>query len=50
MSRFSKLAAKLKSKGDRNPRALAAWIGRKKYGKAGMSRLAAKGRLARRKN
>jgi hypothetical protein len=28
----------------RNPRALAAWIGRKKYGKRGMARKAAAGR------
>lgn len=35
-SRFDKLAAQLAAHGAHNPEALAAWIGRKKYGKAGM--------------
>ena len=43
-SRFSRLAAELAAKGAKNPRALAAHIGRKKYGRAGMAALAAKGR------
>lgn len=45
MSRFNKLAGKLKRRGGvRNPRALAAYIGRKKYGRKGMARKAAAGR------
>lgn len=45
MSRFDKLANKLsKEKGVTDPKALAAVIGRKKYGKEGMAKLAAKGR------
>lgn len=44
-SRFARLERKLaRRKGVRNPRALAAWIGRRKYGKAGMARKAAAGR------
>ena len=44
-SRFDRLSAKLgRRKGVRNPDALAAYIGRKKYGKAGMARKAAAGR------
>ena len=30
--RFKQLTSKLKKKGAKNPKALAAWIGRKKYG------------------
>jgi len=30
--RFKQLSSKLKKKGAKNPKALAAWIGRKKYG------------------
>ena len=46
-TRFRKLSRKLsKRKGVRNPRALAAYIGRKKYGKKGMARKAAAGRKA----
>ena len=41
-SRFKKLTKSLK--GARNPKALAAWIGRKKYGKKKFQKLAAKGR------
>ena len=41
-ARFKKLARSLK--GARNPKALAAWIGRKKYGKKKFQKLAAKGR------
>lgn len=45
MSKFNKLKAKLgKQKGISNPAALAASIGRKKYGKKGFAKLAAKGR------
>jgi len=43
-SRFSELVKKLQKKGVSNPRALAAWIGRKKYGKEGFAKLSAKGR------
>jgi len=42
---FAKLAKRLgKRKGVKNPKALAAWIGRRKYGKKGMAKLAAAGR------
>lgn len=44
MSRFSELSAKLAAKGAHNPDALAAYIGRKKYTRAGFAALAAKGR------
>ena len=47
-TRFSKLSGKLKRKGVRNPKALAAWIGRKKYGKAKFQRMAARGRRRKR--
>jgi hypothetical protein len=43
-ARFKSLTKKLAKKGATNPKALAAYIGRKKYGNAKMSRLAAKGR------
>lgn len=42
--RFAALAASLSRKGVRNPEAVAASIGRKKYGKAKFQKLAAKGR------
>jgi hypothetical protein len=42
--RFEKLVGKLEKKGVREPRALAAYIGRKKLGKAKFQSLAAKGR------
>lgn len=42
--RFKTLTSKLKRKGARNPKALAAWVGRKKYGKKRFAKLAAKGR------
>jgi len=42
--RFKSLTRKLAGRGVRNPRALAAWIGRRKYGKAGMAKLSAAGR------
>lgn len=44
MSRFSRLSAQLAAHGAHNPDALAAYIGRKKYGHAGMAALAAAGR------
>lgn len=48
MSKFAKLQGKLAKKGASNPAALAAWIGRKKYGKAGFAAKAAAGRRAHR--
>jgi hypothetical protein len=42
--RHHQLSAKLKKRGARNPDALAAWIGRRKYGKARYQGLAARGR------
>jgi hypothetical protein len=42
--RFSALTQQLAAKGARNPKALAAYIGRKKYGKKKMGALSAKGR------
>lgn len=42
--RFKQLASKLEKRGAENPFALAAWIGRKKYGKKRFQELAAKGR------
>lgn len=43
--RFKKLKAKIAAKGDvRDPGAVAAWIGRKKYGKARFQKLSVKGR------
>lgn len=43
-TRFKKLSAGLAAKGAGNPDALAAWIGRKKLGKARFQQLAAAGR------
>jgi len=42
--RFKKLTAKLKKQGVKDPEALAASIGRKKYGKRKMRQLAVAGR------
>lgn len=42
--RFSNLKKKLSAKGARNPGALAAYIGRKKYGKKRFAKLSAKGK------
>ena len=42
--RFERLKAKLAHKGARTPGALAAWIGRRKYGKERFAELAAEGR------
>jgi hypothetical protein len=43
-ARFKALKNKLSAKGAINPAALAAWIGRKKYGKTKFQKLAAKGK------
>lgn len=45
-SKYAKLVASLQSKGSKDPRALAAYIGRKKLGKAEFQRRAAAGRAA----
>jgi len=42
--RFKALTKAVEAKGAKTPEALAAWIGRKKYGKAGISEMAAAGR------
>lgn len=42
--RFARLKGQLAKKGAENPGALAAWIGRRKYGAARFAELAAKGR------
>lgn len=42
--RFKSLANKLARKGAENPKALAAWIGRKKYGSKKMAKLSSHGR------
>lgn len=44
--RFAALKQKLAKRGVKDPAALAAWIGRKKYGKEKFQKLAAKGRRA----
>jgi hypothetical protein len=41
---FDKLSKKLGSKGAKNPKALAAWIGRNKYGKGKFQKAAASGK------
>ena len=43
-ARFKDMTKQLKKKGAKNPAALAAWIGRKKYGKTKMTKLAVKGK------
>jgi len=43
-ARFKSLKKKLAKKGAKSPGALAAWIGRKKYGAKRFSKLSAKGR------
>jgi len=48
-TRFKKLVAALKKRGAKNPKALAAWIGRKKYGKKRFQKMSAKGRSRRAK-
>ena len=47
-SRFKTLKAALAKKGAKNPSAVAAYIGRKKYGKKRFQKLAAKGRTKKR--
>lgn len=42
--RFKRLTRKLAARGAKNPKALAAWIGRKKYGAKKMAKMAAAGR------
>jgi len=42
--RFKDTVSNLKKRGARNPKALAAYIGRKKYGAKKMAAMAAKGR------
>lgn len=41
---FEKLKGKLAKKGAKNPAALSAWIGRKKYGARRFNKAAAKGK------
>lgn len=43
-ARFKSLTNKLAAKGAKNPKALAAYIGRKKYGATKMAKLSAAGR------
>ena len=43
-TRFKQLTSKLSRQGVKNPKALAAFIGRKKYGKKRFQQLAAKGK------
>lgn len=43
-TRFKQLTSKLSRQGVKNPNALAAFIGRKKYGKKRFQQLAAKGK------
>ena len=43
-ARFKALKTKLAKRGAKSPSALAAWIGRKKYGSKKMAQLSAKGR------
>lgn len=47
-ARFKKLTKSLKKGGARDPKSLAAWIGRKKYGKKKFQKLATKGRRKKR--
>lgn len=44
MTRFKKLENKLAAKGAKHPAALAAYIGRKKYGKKKFQQMAQRGR------
>jgi hypothetical protein len=46
-ARFRSLKGKLARKGARSPGALAAWIGRRKYGSKRMSKMSAAGRRRR---
>lgn len=49
MSKFKKLVVKLKKKGVKNPDALAAWIGRRKYGFHNFENMAMRGKRVHRK-
>ena len=44
MDKYGKLVKSLAAKGSNDPKALAAWIGRKKYGKKKFQELAASAR------
>ena len=46
--RFKQLSSKLKKKGAKDPKALAAYIGRRKYGPEKFAKLSAKGKKKRR--
>ena len=46
-ARFKALTSKLKKRGAKNPKALAAFIGRNKYGNKKMANMAKKGRTRR---
>lgn len=43
-ARFASLKEKLAKRGAKHPAALAAWIGRRKYGRKKFAKLAARGR------
>lgn len=43
-SKFKALTKSLKKKGAKSPKALAAWIGRKKFGKSKFQKMATAGR------
>ncbi len=43
-TRFKRLVKKLRAKGARSPKALAVWIGQRKYGKKRMAKWSAQGR------
>jgi len=45
--RFKRLTRKLATRGARSPKALASWIGRKKYGKKRFQSMAVRGRRRR---
>ena len=45
--RFAALVEKLKRKGAKNPKGLAAWIGANKYGRKRMTKMATAGRRRR---
>lgn len=47
--RFAALTKEVAAKGATNPKAVAAWIGRKKYGATKMAKMAAAGRKRARK-
>lgn len=42
--RFKRLTRRLRARGARSPKALASWIGRRKYGKKRFQSMAARGR------